>query len=128
MIWINLIFFGVILFFLIYVNHLVLRHFFKIQNTKKNIIVHNTHRKIEKYVVSMFILAMLIALYFIMFHNYSINIFLIVLIFYVIFTESIRAYFVWRDSSQPKSYILIISDMFIMVIALILAINFELFL
>jgi len=127
MIWINLMLFIVIMFLLIYVNHLVLRHFFKIQNENKSYIVHNTHRKIEKYITSISVLYLLIALYFIMFQNYSRNIFFIGLIVYVLFTESVKAYFVWKDSSQPKYSILVITDMLIVVIALILVSKYEIF-
>lgn len=130
MIWLNFALIVLIAFALITVAKLFLRKVFNIEKVKREFFSYNhindLHKKIDSTIRITSTIVLIIVLYWVISRDYSVNIFLITLIITSGIDYMVRAFFEWRYTRIPKQAILTISEMFILVLVLILIIQFDL--
>lgn len=126
MIWLNFALIVLITFALITVVKLCLRKVFNIEKVKKELFSYNhindLHKKLDWAIRITSPIVLIIIVYWIIFRDYSVNIFLIALIITSGIDYAVRAFFEWRYTQNPKQSILTISEIFILVLVLIVII------
>lgn len=131
MFWLKFVLFALIVFILISVIKHFLRKVLKIEKVKRgffsNQYINDRHRRIDwgirAVTVLTFIIFILISIYedisYIM-QDISINsIFMVISIYLLMADCLVRAYFEWRHTPNPKQSILTLSEMLLLVIAII---------
>lgn len=130
MIWLNFILVVLVTFALIVAVRILLRKAFNIEKVKKEFLSYNhindLHKKIDWTIRVTTAIVLIIILYWITFRDYSENIFLIALIISNGISFMVKAFFEWRYTQNPKQSILTISEMFILVLVLIVIIQSDL--
>lgn len=130
MFWLNFASIVLIISALIIVVRLFLRKTFNIEKEEKAFFSYNYindfHKKIDWAIRITSIITLIITFYLIIYQDYSLNLFLIALVIFTGIDYAVRAFFEWRYTQNPKQSILTISEMFILVIALIIIIQFDL--
>ena len=129
MFWLKLGLFLVILFALISLLKFFLRKLFNIKKEKKEFFsynhINNLHKKIDWLVRWATTLALITILYLVMYREYPVTLFLIALILLTAIDYSVRAFFEWKYSDNPKQAILTIGEMVVFVAVLALTIQFD---
>ena len=130
MFWLTIGLILVVLFALISLLKYFLRKLFKIKKEKRELFSYNhinkLHQKVDWFVRAVSMLAMIVILYLMMYKEYPVTFFLIALISLTIIDYSVRAFFEWRYSDNPKQAVLTIGEMVVLATALALAIQFDL--
>ncbi|AQU80856.1 hypothetical protein AJGP001_16855 [Planococcus faecalis] len=131
MVWVKFVGFILIIIFVVSLVNAVLRKIFKIEKEKKAFFPFNytnkLHRKIDISINIIAAFVYIFCFYLIVFKGYSVNIFLVSVILFTILDHSVQAIFEWKYSQNPKKAVLTISEMSLVVIAIILTIQFDLF-
>ena len=131
MVWLKFIGFFLFVVLIVALVNLVLRKIFKIKNEGKGLFsfnyVNKLHLKIDLSINAIAAVAYIICFYLLVSKGYSVNVFLVTVILFTILSHSVQAVFEWTYSQNPKKIILTISEMSLIVIALILTIQFDLF-
>lgn len=129
MFWLKLGLFLVILFALTSLLKFSLRKLFKIEKEKKEFFSYNhinkLHKKIDWLVRWASTLALITILYLVMYREYPVTLFLIALILLTAIDYSVRAFFEWKYTDNPKQAILTIGEMVVFVAALTLTFQFD---
>lgn len=119
-----------VLFALISLLKFSLRKLFKIEKEKKDLFSYNhinkLHQKVDWFVRGVSMLSLIAILYLTMYKEYPVTLFLIALISLTILDYSVRAFFEWRYSDNPKQSILTISEMTVLVLVFVGIIQFDL--
>ncbi|MBE3102613.1 MAG: DUF4181 domain-containing protein [Bacilli bacterium] len=122
--------FALILIALITGVNLFLRKIFNIEKEKKNLFsyayINKLHKRIDWAIRIISIITNITIIMLVINRGYSINLFLISLILLTGIDYAVKAFFEWKYSPNPKQSILTISEMFLLVIALITIIQFNL--
>jgi len=130
MFWLTIGLILVVLFALISLLKYFLRKLFKIKKEKRELFSYNhinkLHQKVDWLVRAVSMLAMIVILYLMMYKEYPVTFFLIALISLTIIDYSVRAFFEWRYSDNPKQAVLTIGEMVVLATALALALQFDL--
>ncbi|WP_033543576.1 DUF4181 domain-containing protein [Planococcus sp. CAU13] len=130
MFWLKLAIIFFVLFLLISGLNFFLRKVFKIEKEKKSIFSYNhindLHKKVDRFVRIGFMLLSIIIMYLVIFKEFPVTLYLILLIFLTMADYLVRAIFEWKYSQNPKQAILTISEMSLFVIALIIIFHFDL--
>lgn len=131
MVWVKFIGFILLVILIISLVNLVLRKIFKIKNEGNGLFsfnyVNKLHLKIDLSIKVIAAIAYIICFYLLVSKGYSLNVFLVSIIIFTILDHSVQAVFEWKYSQNPKKIILTISEMSLIVIALTLTIQFDLF-
>ncbi|PUB09982.1 DUF4181 domain-containing protein [Paenisporosarcina sp. OV554] len=131
MFWIKFGLIAIIVFVLISIVKLLLRKLFKIETVKKEFFSYNhineIHRKIDKG-LRIFSIITLILLSFVLLFYFEDFIYLILIgpIVFMLLDYMVRAFFEWKYTQYPKQSILTLTEMFLIVIAIIIVIEFKL--
>ena len=132
MFWIKYGLIVVLVFVCTLIAKLILSKLFKIEKVKKEFFSYNhineLHRKVDKRLklfstVTMILLISVMWFYFKEF-NYLI---LIAVIVFAVLDYLVRAFFEWRYTQYPKQSILTLTEMFLVLIAIIIVFQFNLF-
>ena len=129
--WIKLCLILIIVFFLISIVKLFLRNLLQIEKVKKEFFsfnyINKSHRKIDKG-LRIFSAFTLITLTYVLLFYYEelISLLLIPLIVFMVLDYIVRAFFEWKYTEHPKQSILTISEMFLILIAVIVVFEFKL--
>ena len=130
MIWLKLIFIFLITFALIIGVKHFLRKAFHIEKEKKGFFTYNhindLYKKINLIISIISAIVLFIVLNGIIFRDYSINVFLFVLIITTGIDYTVRVFFEWRYTQNPKQSLLTISEMFIVILVLMVILQFDL--
>ena len=130
MFWLTLGLSLVILFTLISLLKFFLRKLFNIKKEKKELFSYNhinkLHQKTDWLVRGVTTLALIIIIYLVIFKEYPVSLYLIVLISLTIIDYSVRAFFEWKYSDNPKQSILTIAEMAVLVLAFAAILQFDL--
>lgn len=120
-----------VLFAITALSRMILIKIFNIKPSKKKAFsynhINNLHRNLDWAIRVLSFMAYIVALYFMIYRDYSINFLLVVLLIIILVDNSTRAFIEWKYSENPKQSILTISDMFIVGLAIIIQIQFDLF-
>lgn len=131
MVWLKFVGFILVVAFIISLVNAVLRKIFEIEKTREGLFPFNSvsklHRRIDSTIHAIAAVVYIISFYLIVSKGYSVDIFLVSMILFTIMDHSVQAIFEWKYSQIPKQAILTISEMSLVVIALILTIHFDLF-
>lgn len=130
MFWIKVGFIAIIVYVLITLVNLILRKLFKIEKVKKaffsNNYINDLHRKVDKWSrYSIAIITLLIWVYIIYNENLT-NLIFIALTVPLVMDYAVKAFFELKYSKYPKQAILTITEMFLMLTAIIIVLQFEL--
>ncbi|MCZ8535392.1 DUF4181 domain-containing protein [Psychrobacillus psychrodurans] len=131
MFWIKFGLIVIIVFVIISIVKLLLRNLLKIDKVKKEFFsfnyINELHRKIDKG-LRIFSAITLITLSFVMFFYYEdlIYLTLIAVIVFMVLDYMVRAFFEWKYTQYPKQSILTLSEMFLILIAIIIVFEFKL--
>lgn len=129
--WLNFVLLVLIVFIFISVVKLILKRTFKIEVEKKKFFSYNhinkLHGKIDWTIRIFSSFTLIILLYLILYQGYSIYFFLIAMAIFTGTEYIVQAIFEWKYSQNPKQSILTISEMVILIIAIIIIIQFNLF-
>ncbi|WP_413375829.1 DUF4181 domain-containing protein [Alkalihalobacillus sp. 1P02AB] len=116
---------ALVMLFLTSAVKVILRKIFNIEKEKKKFFSYNhlneLHKKIDWGIRIFFSVALAFFIYF----EYSINIGLVTLIFYIGLECSTRAFFEWKYSKNPKQSIITISEVLLLIIVLIIVIQLD---
>ena len=120
----------VVLFILISLLKFSLRKLFKIKKEKKELFSYNhinkLHQKVDWFVRGVTMLALVVILYLTMFKGYPVSFFLIALILLTAIDYSVRTFFEWKYSDNPKQSILTIAEMAVLVLVFAAVFQFDL--
>lgn len=120
-----------ILFSLISGVNFFLRKVFRIEKEKKSVFSYNhindLHRKVDWSVRIGSMIVSLVILYLVIFKEFSVTLYLILLVLLILADFLVRAIFEWKYSQNPKQAILTISEMTLIIIALIVVFQFDIF-
>jgi hypothetical protein len=126
--WVKFSLIALMVFVLISIVKYFLRKIFKVEKVKRKFFSYNhindSHRKVDKWVRSLTaIILMILAIVMI---NYKELTYLYLMGFVILLTldYAVRAFFEWKYSDYPKQAILTLAEMFMMVTAFILAIQY----
>lgn len=129
--WIKLCLILIIVFVLISIVKLFLRNLLQIEKVKKEFFsfnyINKSHRKIDKG-LRIFSAVTLITLSYVLLFYYEdlISLLLIPLIVFMVLDYIVIAFFEWKYTEHPKQSILTISEMFLILIAVIVVFEFKL--
>lgn len=129
--WIKLCLILIIVFVLISIVKLFLRNLLQIEKVKNEFFsfnyINKSHRKIDKG-LRIFSAVTLITLSYVLLFYYEelISLLLIPLIVFIVLDYIVRAFFEWKYTEHPKQSILTISEMFLILIAVIVVFEFKL--
>jgi hypothetical protein len=131
MFWVKFGLIAIIVFVLISIVKLLLRKLLKIEKVKKELFSYNhineLHRKIEKGLRIFSTIALILLSYVLLFYFEDlIYLVLIAVIVFMVLDYMVRAFFEWRYTQYPKQSILTLTEMFLVLIALIIVIEFKL--
>ncbi|WP_349773687.1 DUF4181 domain-containing protein [Sutcliffiella horikoshii] len=124
MFWLYFAFIVVIVLTIMYVVRFLLRRAFSIDKSKKDFFSYNhindLHRKVD-WGIRLIILVVNLVLFFMIIEDIvPIYFVVIALLVLIIVDRLVHAFFEWKYSDNPKDAILTLSDMIIMVIAVVL--------
>ncbi|WP_342543640.1 DUF4181 domain-containing protein [Paenisporosarcina sp. FSL H8-0542] len=131
MFWVKFGLIAIIVFVLISIVKLLLRKLLKIEKVKKELFSYNhindLHRKIEKGLrifsaIALILLSCVLLYYF----EDLIYLVLIAVIVFMVLDYLVRAFFEWKYTQYPKQSILTLTEMFLILIAIIIVIEFKL--
>ena len=132
MFWIKYALIVGIVFVCIFIAKLLLRKLFKIKKIKSKILFNNhineLHKKVDMRLkifstITMIILLFVMSFYF-QISQYSI---LIAILFFAVLDYLVRAFFEWKYTKYPKQSILTLTEIFLIVIAVIVVIQLNIF-
>jgi hypothetical protein len=131
MFWVKFGLIAIIVFVLISIVKLLLRKLLKIEKVKKELFSYNhineLHRKIEKGLRIFSTIALILLSYVLLFYFEDlIYLVLIAVIVFMVLDYMVRAFFEWRYTQYPKQSILTLTEMFLVLIAIIIVIEFKL--
>lgn len=125
--WFKLLLFFVIVFLVNTVLKFALRKWLKVKPRKmelfSSIYLNETHRKVDRFVRGITLIAGVAVVYFVILKENSITYMVIFGVFFVIMDYSVRAYFEWKASEQPKHAIFTLSEMVVWLGAITLLIQ-----
>lgn len=131
MFWLKLGIILLILFLLISGMKFFLRKGFNIEKEKTDFFSYNhindLHKKVDWGVRIGSMIVSIAAIYLVIFNEYPVNLYLVLLIFLTIVDFSVKAIFEWKYSKNPKQAIMTISEMSVLVTAFILIFQFDVF-
>ncbi|MCM3393238.1 DUF4181 domain-containing protein [Cytobacillus oceanisediminis] len=117
-------------FALIAVVKLCLRKTLNIEKEKKEFFSYNhinkLHRKIDWSLRISSIITNLNFLYLVLFQSFSIELWVFALVIFVVLDYGIKAFFEWKYSQNPKQSILTISEMFLLLIFIVIVFQLDL--
>ncbi|WP_142828611.1 DUF4181 domain-containing protein [Planococcus soli] len=120
----------VILFALISLVKFSLRKIFKIEKEKREWFSYNhinkTHKKVDWFLRISTAVVLIVILYLVIFKEYSIAFYLVPVILLSVADYSVRAFFEWKYSDNPKQSILTIGEMVITITVIAVTIQFDL--
>ncbi|MEF3355138.1 MULTISPECIES: DUF4181 domain-containing protein [unclassified Paenibacillus] len=131
MFWIKFCLIAIIVFVLISTVKLLLRNLLKIEKVKKEFFsfnyINELHRKIDKGLRA-FSAIILVILSFVLLIYYEdlIYLILIAVIAFMVLDYMVRAFFEWKYTQYPKQSILTLTEMCLILIAIIIVIEFKL--
>ena len=131
MFWIKFCLLMIIVFVLNSIVKLLLRNLIKIDKVKKEFFsfnyINELHRKIDKGVRILSAITLMTLSYVLLFY-YEDLIYLIIIavIVFTVLDYMIRAFFEWKYTQYPKQSFLTISEMFLILIAIIIIFEFKL--
>lgn len=118
-----------ILFIIISGLNFFLRKVFRIEKEKKSIFSYNhindLHKKVDWSVRIGTMIASLVVLYLVFYKEFPVTLYLVLLVLVIMADYLVRAIFEWKYSQNPKQAILTISEMALIVIALIVVFQFD---
>jgi hypothetical protein len=131
MFWVKFGLIAIIVFVLISIVKLLLRKLLKIEKVKKELFSYNhineLHRKIEKGLRIFSTIALILLSYVLLFYFEDlIDLVLIAVIVFMVLDYMVRAFFEWKYTQYPKQSILTLTEMFLILIAIIIVIEFKL--
>lgn len=131
MFWVKFSMLTLIVFVLISMVKLLLRKLLNIEKVKKEFFsfnyINDSHRKVDQ--ALRFFSTILIILSYILSYYYE-NLYYLIFIAAIIslvFHCTVRAFFEWKHTEYPKQSILTLTEMFLVLIALTIIIEFQLF-
>ncbi|MDN7240959.1 DUF4181 domain-containing protein [Planococcus sp. N028] len=131
MYWIKFVLFIIVVFLVISLVQASIRKIFNIEKEKKSLFsysyVNKTHQNIDLAIRILSMIVYAVILHFLIFKEFSFNLFLIAMTLLTIIDHLVKALFEWKYSENPKQAILTISEMSILVIVLLITIQFDLF-
>lgn len=131
MFWLKLGIIILILFLLISSMKFFLRKVFKIEKEKTEFFSYNhindLHKKVDWCVRIGSAIVSIAVIYLVIFNEYPVTLYLVLLVLLTTADFSVRAIFEWKYSENPKQAILTVSEMSVLVIALILIFQFDVF-
>ena len=132
MFWIKYLLIVILVLVCIFIAKLLLRKLFKIEKVKKeffsNNYINELHRKVDKGLRLSSAVTMILLLGLMWFEFEEFNyLFLIAVILFTMFDYLVRAFFEWRYTQYPKQSILTLTEMFLILIAIIIAFQSILF-
>ncbi|WP_223701789.1 DUF4181 domain-containing protein [Sutcliffiella deserti] len=113
MFWFKLAMLFLIIFILVSLVQFTVRKLFQIEKRKSSFTynhVNKKHKKLDWAVRLIFMFILIYSFYLYLNDDLSINFYFLALIFYMVFSELIRAYFEWKHSPSPKQAILTLSE------------------
>lgn len=114
---------------MIWLIKLLLRRAFKIPTVKKKAFSYNhinkAHRTADWVVRITGLIGYIILMYQFMFHDFSLNLFLILMTILFTAQDFVRAYFEWKSSENPKESILTLAEGVILIGIVLLIIQFD---
>ncbi|MDQ0429446.1 FlaA1/EpsC-like NDP-sugar epimerase [Planomicrobium stackebrandtii] len=120
----------IILYVLIRLVKFFLRKLFNIEEEKREWFSYNhinkTHKKVDWFIRTLALVAQMTFLYWVIFEEYPILFFLVPMFLVVIADFSVRAFFEWKYSDNPKQAILTIGEMVVFVAMLAVTFQFDL--
>jgi hypothetical protein len=130
MFWVKFGLIAIIVFVLISIVKLLLRKLIKIEKVKKELFSYNhineLHRKIEKGLRIFSTIALILLSYVLLFYFEDlIDLVLIAVIVFMVLDYMVRAFFEWKYTQYPKQSILTLTEMFLILIAIIIVIEFN---
>jgi hypothetical protein len=130
MFWVKFGLIAIIVFVLISIVKLLLRKLLKIEKVKKELFSYNhineLHRKIEKGLRIFSTIALILLSYVLLFYFEDlIDLVLIAVIVFMVLDYMVRAFFEWKYTQYPKQSILTLTEMFLILIAIIIVIEFN---
>lgn len=118
-----------ILFIIISGLNFFLRKVFRIEKEKKSIFSYNhindLHKKVDWSVRIGTMIASLVVLYLVFYKEFPVTLYLVLLVLVIMADYLVRTIFEWKYSQNPKQAILTISEMALIVIALIVVFQFD---
>lgn len=131
MFWIKFGLIAIIVFVLISTVKLLLRNLLKIEKVKKEFFsfnhINELHRKIDKVLRTFSAITLVILTYVLLFYYEDlIYLILIAAIVFMVLDYMIRAFFEWQYTQYPKQSILTLTEMCLILIAIIIVIEFKL--
>lgn len=127
----NLLLFFLIVFAINYVLKFTLRKLFNIEPSKRELFSYNyindQHRKVDKFVRFGTLIAGLVLLYFVILDEYPPPYYLVAAIAFIVVDQLIRAFFEWRASENPKQAILTLTQMTVIVAAMVFVFQYSFF-
>lgn len=131
MFWVKIGIFIFILYLLISSLKFFLRKVLKIEKEKKSIFSYNhindLHKNIDWSIRIGTMLVSIVIIYLAIFKDFPVTLYLILLILLTMAEYSVRAIFEWKYSQIPKQAVLTISEMSLIIIALIIIFQFNFF-
>ena len=132
MFWIKYLLIVILVFVCIFIAKLLLRKLFKIEKVKKeffsNNYINELHRKVDKGLRLSSAVTMILLLSLMWFEFEEFNyLFLIAVILFTMLDYLVRAFFEWRYTQYPKQSILTLTEMSLILIAIIIAFQSILF-
>ncbi|MCG7334873.1 DUF4181 domain-containing protein [Sporosarcina sp. ACRSM] len=131
MFWIKFSLTVIIVFVLISIVKFLLRHLLKIEKVKKEFFsfnhVNELHRKIDKGLRTFSTITLLIlTCVLVVFYPDFMYLFLIAIMTFMVLDYLVRAFFEWKYTQHPKQAILTLTEMCLIVLAIILVIELKL--
>lgn len=130
MIWIKMGLAILVLLLIISLVKALLRKVFNIEKGRNSLFSYNyinqSHKKIDLAIRMISLVVYIVILYQLVFKENSIIIFLVAMILLTTTDYLVRAIFEWKYSENPKQAILTLSEMSLLVLALVLTIQFDL--
>lgn len=131
MFWIKFGLIVIIVFVLISIVKFLLRHLLKIEKVKKELFsfnhVNELHRKIDKGLRTFSTITLLIlTCVLVVFYPDFMYLFLIAIMTFMVLDYLVRAFFEWKYTQHPKQAILTLTEMCLIVLAIILVIELKL--
>ncbi|MFJ7973763.1 DUF4181 domain-containing protein [Psychrobacillus sp. NPDC096389] len=131
MFWLKFGLITIIVFVFISTVKLLLRSILKMEKVKKEFFsfnhINELHRKIEKGLRTLSGITLLILSYVLLFYYEDlIYLILIAVIVFIVLDYMIRAFFEWKFTRYPKQSILTVTEMIIILSAIIIVIEFKL--
>ena len=131
MFWIKFGLIVIIVFVFISIVKFLLRHLLKIEKVKKELFsfnhVNELHRKIDKGLRTFSTITLLIlTCVLVVFYPDFMYLFLIAIMTFMVLDYLVRAFFEWKYTQHPKQAILTLTEMCLIVLAIILVIEFQL--